>query len=75
MVVAVDDILMVGHADAAHMLGIAASTWYALVSAGKTPAPRKLGRRVLWMKAELTAWAEAGFPDRERWSGMNTVKK
>ena len=62
-----DDVLTVGHAEAARMCGVGIGTWFSLVSAGKTPAPRKLGRRVLWLKTKLAEWALAGFPCRDRW--------
>jgi prophage regulatory protein len=33
--------------------------WYSLVRDGKAPKPVKLGKRSLWVEAELDAWISA----------------
>lgn len=73
--VAVLDPIMVGVDDAAALCGVGRTLWYDLVAAGKTPAPRRLGRRVLWLRDELTAWCEAGCPSRERWEATKKGKR
>jgi predicted DNA-binding transcriptional regulator AlpA len=52
---------------AAALLGIARSTFLSQHSAGRLPAPVRIGRRTLWLKDELRAWLEAGGPPRDRW--------
>jgi predicted DNA-binding transcriptional regulator AlpA len=38
---------------AARLTGVSRATWWRLHAAGKTPAAIKLGRKVLWNRAEL----------------------
>ena len=61
------DPLTVDAAGAATLLGLARSTFLKLHSAGRVPAPIRLGRRVLWVRKELEAWVNAGAPSRARW--------
>jgi predicted DNA-binding transcriptional regulator AlpA len=51
----------------ARLLSIVPSTLWSWHSAGKLPAPIRLGGRTLWRRAELEAWVAAGCPSRERW--------
>ena len=60
--------VLIGAKEAARLCGVGRTTWFLLVSSGKAPAPVRLGRRVLWNRAELEAWIIAGCPVRERWS-------
>lgn len=53
---------------AAVLCGVGRTTWLTLASAGKTPAPVRLGRRVLWRRDELKSWIAAGCPARQQWS-------
>lgn len=55
---------------AAGLCGLSRSGWYKLCSAGRTPAPVRLGRRTLWRTAELRAWIAAGCPTRHKWEAM-----
>jgi len=59
--------LTVGAATAAKLLGIGTSTWHLWRATGRTPAPIRIGGRVLWKYDELRAWIEAGAPCREKW--------
>jgi predicted DNA-binding transcriptional regulator AlpA len=52
---------------AAALFGLGRSSWFKLVSAGRTPRPRRLGRRVLYDVAELKDWWAAGAPARDIW--------
>jgi len=52
------------------MAGVSRPTWWRLHAAAKTPAAVKLGRRVLWNKAELERWIEAKCPDRRTWEAL-----
>jgi predicted DNA-binding transcriptional regulator AlpA len=62
--------IMIGHPEAARLCGVGLSTWYNLVSAGKTPLPTKLGRRVLWLREELVHWCKNGCPGRDQWEAL-----
>lgn len=73
--VATLDPIMVGVDDAAALCGVGRTLWYDLMAAGKTPTPRRLGRRVLWLRNELIDWCQAGCPSRERWEAMRKNKK
>ncbi len=55
---------------AATMCGVSRSHWLAMLSAGKVPAPVRLGRRTLWRVDELRAWCAAGLPAQDRWHSM-----
>lgn len=44
-------------------------------SAGKLPAPIRIGGRVVWRVAEIRAWLAAGAPNRETWAAMCAAKK
>ena len=57
-------------AEAAKLLGISRSHFRKLYSSDRTPRPRRLGRRVLWSRAELVAWFEAGCPSYDEWQAM-----
>lgn len=37
---------------------------------GRLPKPVRLGRRVLWPRAEIEAWVEAGCPVRREWDDL-----
>lgn len=63
--------IMVTREQAAAMCGVGTTLWDELTNSGKTPTPRRLGRRVLWLKEELTAWCRAGCPNREKWETVN----
>jgi predicted DNA-binding transcriptional regulator AlpA len=60
---------------AAALLGVARSTFLSQHSAGMTPRPVRIGRRTLWIAAELRAWLEAGCPSRERWEQQKVIRK
>jgi predicted DNA-binding transcriptional regulator AlpA len=55
---------------AARLCGVSVRTWWALHSAGKTPLPVRLGRRTLWLADELSSWARAGAPARDKWENV-----
>jgi predicted DNA-binding transcriptional regulator AlpA len=57
--------LLVGADRAASMCGISPASWYRLKAAGKTPAPVKLGGRVLYRSADLQLWVALGCPPRK----------
>jgi predicted DNA-binding transcriptional regulator AlpA len=49
---------------AARLAGVSRATWWRLHAAAKTPAAVKLGRKVLWNRAELLLWIELKCPRR-----------
>jgi predicted DNA-binding transcriptional regulator AlpA len=57
--------LMVDAGQAAALCGFHRATWYRLQSAGKTPAPVKLGARRLFRVEDLRLWVSLGCPPRE----------
>jgi len=66
--------LTVSAVEAAALIGVSKSTWYAWTDAGRTPAPLKVGGRTLWRFDELQAWIDAGAPPRERWNQMRGAR-
>lgn len=50
------------------LLGISRSMVHKLNSAGKLPAPVRLGRCLRWRADEIAAWVAAGCPSRADWS-------
>ena len=65
--------LLVSATDAALVLGVSRSHFYGLHTAGKLPLPIRLGRRILWRRAELEAWVSAGCPARVRWESLKAT--
>ena len=43
---------------------------FRLNSCGKIPAPVRIGGSVRWREDEITAWVNAGCPDRKIWEEM-----
>ena len=63
------DALLLSAQDAAELLSITRSHFYALHSSGRLgPLPIQLGRRTLWRREELVNWVAAGCPVREKWN-------
>ena len=68
--------LLLNANDAAKLISVGRSHFYALHSSGRLgPMPIQLGRRTLWNRKELESWVAAGCPARERWLRMNGTKK
>ena len=59
--------LAIPASEVAKLLNISERHVWALNSSGRLPRPIRLGRRVLWSRAEIAAWIEAGAPTRDRW--------
>ena len=49
-------------AEAATMAGVAKRSWWRYVSAGRAPAPVRLGGSVRWRRSELAEWIASGCP-------------
>jgi predicted DNA-binding transcriptional regulator AlpA len=61
-------------AEAAKILGIGKTCFYALNSSGRLPRPRRLGRCTVWDRRELESWFAMGCPERSRWEIMRRVE-
>lgn len=59
--------VLVDAAALAELLGVSLITVRRWDSAGKLPAPRRLGACVRWDLAEIRAWSAAGCPQRSEW--------
>lgn len=62
--------LLVSAVPLAALLELSRATVLKLHASGRLPSPVRLGRRVLWSRAEIAAWIEAGAPSRDRWQVM-----
>lgn len=51
----------------AELLGISIAHVSKLLSSGRIPGPRRLGRAVRWDLDELRHWSASGCPSRSRW--------
>jgi predicted DNA-binding transcriptional regulator AlpA len=58
----------------ASLLGFGEAHLWRMHSAGRVPAPVKIGRRTLWRRAEIVACTEAGCPGRGRWAWAPDTK-
>ncbi len=58
--------------EAAKMLGISLSHFYALNSSARLPRPVRFGKSVRWPVSVLNRWLEAGAPNREEWESWAT---
>lgn len=62
--------------NAAKLLGIGRTHFYALHSSGRLgPMSIQLGRRTLWNRQELAKWVDAGCPSRQEWQQINGNEK
>lgn len=66
----VEAVLLSAEQTAELLGGFSQSHLWQLHSQGRIPKPVKLGRRTLWVRAELLAYVEAGCPNRQRWEAM-----
>ncbi|MGE0608309.1 MAG: helix-turn-helix transcriptional regulator [Pirellulales bacterium] len=60
--------LLVSADGLAQMLDLSVRTLWRLRSAGKIPAPMKLGGSVRWRLADIHAWIAAGCPEHNGYS-------
>ena len=68
--------LLLSASDAARLLGIGRSHFYAIHSNGRLgPLPVHLGRRTLWNRQELTEWCNSGCVSRREWISMRKGKE
>jgi predicted DNA-binding transcriptional regulator AlpA len=62
--------LLVPASVAGPMCGRSEPSWWRDLSAGRIPAPVRLGGSTLWRVPELRAWVEAGCPPRREWEAL-----
>jgi len=64
--------LLIDFNEAARLIGVGVSTFYAMDRSGELgPQGIRLRRRRLWPVEELKAWVRAGCPHREQWVAMS----
>ena len=65
--------LLVDTEQARAACGIGRATWFRLKSAGKTPAPVRLGGRVLYRVEDLKLWVSLGCPPRKEFEARKAA--
>lgn len=60
--------------EAAELCRRGLTTWYRLHQDGYVPEPVRLGGGLLWRRAELIQWIEAGCPQRVEWEQRKGAK-
>lgn len=56
---------LMGRRQSAAYCSVSVPSWDRLSAGNKTPAPVRLGGRVMWRRADLDSWIAAGCPPRE----------
>jgi predicted DNA-binding transcriptional regulator AlpA len=64
--------LLLTTGEAASLLGMSERALRRADQCDKVPEPVRIGRNVRWRAAELSAWVEAGCPDRTTWAAVAT---
>lgn len=59
---------------AARYLGLSPAKLDRLSAAGLCPRPLRIGRSVMYRRAELAAWTAAGCPDRRDWERLRAAE-
>ena len=57
-------------ADAARLIGVSISHFYALHRTGRLPPPVRMGPCTRCLRQELASWMQAGCPARAKWPMM-----
>jgi predicted DNA-binding transcriptional regulator AlpA len=65
--------LLIPDTAAAALAGVSRAHWHRLRAAGKVPGSVRLGRKVLWRRAEVVSWIENGCPDAKVWAAMTAA--
>jgi predicted DNA-binding transcriptional regulator AlpA len=65
--------LLIPDTAAAALAGVSRAHWQRLRAAGKLPPSVRLGRKVLWRRAEVAGWIDAGCPDARTWEAMKAA--
>lgn len=67
--------LLISDRVAATIAGVSRAHWHRLRSAGKLPPSIRLGRKVLWRRAEIEDWIGAGCPEAKVWAAMSNAER
>ena len=67
--------LLVGDVVAARMASVSRATWRRLFVRGMTPAGLKLGRKRLWVKADIERWISLRCPDRATFEAIQAQQR
>jgi predicted DNA-binding transcriptional regulator AlpA len=62
--------LLIPDTAAAALCGVSRASWHRWRAAGKIPPAVRLGRKLLWRRAEIIAWVDAGCPDARTWQAI-----
>jgi predicted DNA-binding transcriptional regulator AlpA len=62
--------LLLTDRQAAALCGCSRASWHRWRAAGKLPPAVRLGRKLLWRRAEIVAWVDAGCPDAAAWQAI-----
>jgi hypothetical protein len=65
--------LLVDTDQAAALCSVSPASWYRLKAAGKTPAPVRLGGRVLYRVEDLRLWVGWGCPSRKEFEARKAA--
>jgi predicted DNA-binding transcriptional regulator AlpA len=65
--------LLIPDTVAAGLAGISRAHWQRLRVAEKLPPSIRLGRKVLWRRAEVIGWISCGCPDARTWAAMQAA--
>ena len=57
------------------MLSLSKRQVFRLNSAGKIPAPIRIGGSVRWAESSIISWLQAGAPDRKIWEAKKGVQR
>lgn len=57
--------LLISAKELAQTLGLSKRQIHRLNSCGKLPAPVRIGGSIRWVQDEISAWIDAGCPDRQ----------
>jgi predicted DNA-binding transcriptional regulator AlpA len=64
------DPLLIPDTAAAALCGVSRASWHRWRAAGKIPPAVRLGRKLLWRRAEIIAWVDVGCPDARTWQAI-----
>lgn len=68
--------LALSAAEVAKLLGISERHVWSMLASGRLgPQPASYGRAKRWNRAELSAWLDAGSPDRAAWAAMRRDRR
>jgi predicted DNA-binding transcriptional regulator AlpA len=67
--------LLIPDTAAAALSGVSRASWHRWRAAGKLPLAVRLGRKLLWRRAEIVAWVDHGCPDLATWTAIRDAEQ